>query len=212
MLTVITPAASTALTTPDAVKADLGIAWTWANDLKPNGGDDGWLEAAIVRASAAVCSFCRRSFAAETVRETFHLSALADALALTRWPLVSIVAVTEGGTLLSADDIEADDGAGLLYRLSSSGNRQFWRPGRTVVEYRAGYALPGAEGRTLPEDIEQAAIQLVLEQWHTVERDPHLKSKSVEGVGTETYWLPDRAELPPAVVALLTPHRQSALG
>ncbi|MFL7903977.1 hypothetical protein ACJ41P_22775 [Azospirillum argentinense] len=211
MLTVITPAASTALTTPDAVKADLGAAWTRANVLKPD-GDDGWLEAAIARASAAVCSFCRRSFAAETVRETVHLATLADVLPLTRWPLVSIASVTEGGTLLSAGDTEADEGTGLLYRLTASGSRQFWRPARIVVEYRAGYVLPGEGGCTLPRDIEHAAILLVLEQWHGIERDPRLKAKAVEGVGSETYWIPDRAELPPAVVALLAPHRQWALG
>ncbi len=202
MLTVITPAATSALTTLDAVKAELKVV---------GNGDDGWLSAVIGRASAAVRSFCRRPFGAETVREVLHLSAPAEALALERWPLLSIASVTEGGKALTGSDFEAESETGLVYRLAS-GTRRNWLAGRIEVEYRAGYVLPGENGRTLPEDIEHAVILLVMGQWHARGRDPAVKSESVEGVGRWDFWISDTGKLPSDVVALLSPHRQSLMG
>ena len=58
MITVVTPAATQALTTLAAIKAELAVT---------GGSDDAYLSAAIARASAAVCGYCNRVLAAETL-------------------------------------------------------------------------------------------------------------------------------------------------
>lgn len=206
MLTVITPATTTALTTLAAVKADLaesGVA------------DDGWLEDAIRRASATVCRFCNRAFALETVRETIRLPTPTDALTLARWPLVSIVSITEAGKPLAGTGYEAERDAGTVYRLTGSDTRRPWPAGKIVVEYQAGYALPGDPVRTLPEDIERAVILLVRHQWHARGCDPLVKAEEVDGVGRVEYWFGGGTKgsaLPVEVDALLTPYRQPVMG
>lgn len=206
MLTVITPADSHRLTTLAAIKAELRLS---------GGADDGFLSDLIDRASATVRRWCGRVFALETVRETFRLSAPVATLSLSRWSVVSIVSVTESGNTLTADDFEAEDGEGFLYRLSGSDQRRDWSAGKIVVEYATGYVLPGKPGRTLPEDVEQATLMLVKAGWFARSRDPLVRSEDVSGVLSTTYWVGGfgaGASLPPDVEGLLAPHRQPFIG
>lgn len=206
MLTVITPAASHALTTLDAIKTEL---------VETGTADDGWFGAAIDRASATVRSFCRRPFALETVRETIRLSAPVGALTLARWPVVSVASVTEGGKTLAPDDYETDADTGFVHRLTGSDQRRDWPATKIVVEYAAGYILPDDPARTLPEDIERAAILLVRSQWFARNRDPLVKAEETDGVGRSEYWIGGPAggsTLPTDVEALLLPYRQPLIG
>lgn len=206
MLTVITPAASHALTSLEAIKTELEMTGT---------ADDGWLRTAIDRASAIARRFCNRPFALETARETIRLSAPMDALSLARWPVVSVVSVIEGGKTLAPTDYETDADAGFVYRLTGSDQRRDWPTTKIVVEYAAGYVLPGDPARTLPEDIERAVILLVRSQWFARDRDPLVKAEEVSDVGRSEYWIGSPASgstLPADVEALLAPYRQPALG
>lgn len=206
MLTVITPAASQQLTTLAAVKTELKVSGT---------ADDDWLSEVIDRASATIRRWCGRTFALETVRETFRLSALTETLSLSRWPVVSIVSVSETGNTLTSGDYETDDDVGFVYRLTGSDNRRHWPAGKIVVDYSAGYILPGAAGATLPEDVERATMLLVKAEWFARTRDPLVKSEGIDGVGTTTYWVGgagDDAALPSDVAGLLTPHRLAVMG
>lgn len=206
MLTVTVPADSHRLTTLAAVKGELRLT---------GGADDEFLSDLIDRASAAVRRWCNRIFAAETVRETFRPTAPADTMALSRWPLVSVVSIIEAGTTLAAAAFEAEHDVGFVYRLTASDDRRTWPAAKVVVEYRAGFLLPGESGRTLPEDVEQAAIMLVKMAWFARTRDPLVKSEDIDGVLSATYWVGGfggGAALPSDVAGLLTPYRQPALG
>lgn len=206
MLTVVTPATSHALTTADAVKAELGLT---------GGGDDDWLSLSIDRATAAINRWCRRSFAVETVKETLWLPSPAEAVSLARWPVVSVASITEGAAVLAEDAFEVDDDAGLAYRLADPDARQLWRAGRIVATYTAGYILPGEASRTLPEDVERAAILLVRSWWFERDRDPLVKAEETADVGRTEYWVGSPSgggTLPPDVEALLTPYRQVMVG
>lgn len=202
MLTVITPAASHDLTTVAAVKAELAVSGS---------GDDAWLADTITRASATVRRWCNRVFAAETVRETYRLARPVPELLLSRLPVVTIASVTVDGAAYASGSYEADVDAGVLRRLTERGRYQCWDAATTVVQYDAGYVLPGEPGRTLPEDVERATILLVKAGWHARIRDPMQRSTSVDGVGADAFWT-GAPTLTPDVVDLLEPHRLTVVG
>jgi hypothetical protein len=206
MLTIITPAAARALTTVDATKAEL---------RETGAGDDGWFALSIDRATAAIEHWCRRSFAAETVRESVWLTGPAESVSLSRWPVLSVASLLEGGAPLPPDAFEVDGAAGLAYRLTGPDTRRMWRAGRIVATYTAGYVLPGDPGRTLPEDLERAAIMLVRNWWYDRDRDPLVKAEQTDSIGRTEYWVgapAGGATLPPEVEGLLQPYRQIPVG
>lgn len=196
-LTVAEPAASTRLTTLDAAKAELNLL----------GSDqDAYLAGLIDQASAIVASRCSRVFAAETVGETFRVLRPYEALVLSRWPVIDIVSVQVDG---QAQDLAwiAHEPGGLLYRLAADLRCACWAPGRVAVVYRAGYVLPGNDGRTLPHDVERAAVMLVRSMWHARGRDPAMRSDTVEGIGAITYFDGGASGFSPEVESLLAPYR-----
>ena len=200
MLTLISPAAHRRLTTVEAIKVELALT---------GGTDDACLEALIDQASDAIAAWCGRSLALEGVRETLYRDGWAGMLMLSRWPVVSIEAVMIGGAALAPGSVEVEDG-GLLHRLDDSGQRVGWPSGRMMVEYSAGYILPGLPGRTLPKDIERAAITLVKAWFMSRARDPQIKAETVDGIGSTSYGFSglDRGfSLPPEVEGLLAPYR-----
>ncbi len=200
MLTVITPAASHDLTTVAAVKAELALSGS---------GDDAWLADTITRASATVRRWCNRVFAAETVRETYRLARPVPELLLSRLPVVTIASVTVDGSTLASTEYETDTEKGVLYHLDSRRRFLCWSADVIEVEYTAGFTLPGAVGRTLPEDVEKAAIALVKAAYFARTRDPLVKSESVEGVGSTAYWVGDA--MPPDIAGALSGYCLSAL-
>lgn len=206
LLTILTPATARALTTREAVCAELG-----ADAPGPDA-----LPGLIAAASAAAERWCGRTFARETVREVFRdplPRAPAVALVLARAPLFGAPAVTLDGTPLVADtDFEADGLAGLLWRLSGD-RRCAWRAAKVVVTYTAGFALPGQAGADLPADVQRAVTLIAAAAVHAAGRDPALRSSSTEGVGSESYLDPRAGmeAMPPQAAALLGPWRMPAL-
>ncbi|WP_029004769.1 hypothetical protein [Azorhizobium doebereinerae] len=206
MLTIVTPAANHHLTTAAAVCRELGIDGEAVT---------AFLAGAIPQASDAVRTWCGRTFALETIRETFHAPEPLPSLLLSRWPLVAIDAATIGAVSLDLSEVEADLDCGSVYRLAANRRRLSWPAGRLVVDYRAGFILPDQEGRTLPHDIERAAIALVKGYWFSRDRDPTLRSEDVTGVGNLSYGLAGIGQgitLPPDVEGLLSPYRAHGMG
>lgn len=196
-LTITDPATTISLTTLDAAKADLALAGST---------DDAFIQVLIEQASAAIVSWCGRPFAAEGVRETFYLDRPERPLVLSRWPIVEVTAVTVAGSAESPANVGGED-AGLLYRLDGSGRSIPWPPGSIVVDYRVGYILPGDPNRTLPPDIERAALSLVKAWFHARGRDPSVKRDDVVGVGETEFFNAARSDLAPEAEALLAPYR-----
>lgn len=196
MLIVTMPAEDRSLTTLEAVKAELELTGT---------DHDSYLGNLIGQASRAIESWCGRCLVREGVREVVHLTEPAGVLLLSRFPVAAITSVTSEAGSLAPTLYEIDPDTGMLYRLTSYGARSVWLTGRIFVDYAAGFIPPGAEGRTLPADIERAAILAVRSAWHTRGRDQTVRSEDVEGVGSFTYGLP--ATLPTDVTDLLAPYR-----
>lgn len=193
MLTVVTPAASTKLTTATAASTVLGIP-----------PDTDGLDIAIEQASGMIADHCRRPFGLETVREIFRRPR--SGLLLARSPAISFVSIDEGGNALTADDYELDGET--LFRVSHS-CRLPW-VGPITVTYSAGFVLPGDSGtQTLPAPVERAAILVASTILTSRTRDPMMRSESVEGVGSTSWWVPDGGSLPsPEAEILLAPYRR----
>jgi hypothetical protein len=90
--------------------------------------------------------------------------------------------------------LAGDEGAGQLYRLNELGHPRTWPPGKIVVTYQSGYALPDdtfpAQIPTLPEDLESACIRMVVFRYRARGRDPTLVERNQPGnIGTERYWV-----------------------
>ncbi|MDP4022341.1 hypothetical protein Q8W71_06880 [Methylobacterium sp. NEAU 140] len=201
MLTVITPAASTALTTLGRARAILGFANT----------DDAAATVLIGQASRAIAEHCRRVFALESVRETFTDEDLCGGgPILARSPVVEITSVRSGADLPAPADYRLDATTGRLWRLDASGHVLPWWSGTLVVEYRAGFTLPtdasGAPAPTLPDTVERAAIVLLSTYLSLRKRDPTVKTDTVEGIGSTSWWVPgasDRLASPEAEQLLI---------
>lgn len=206
MIEIITPATATALTTLDAVKADMGIA---------NSAQDSRITALISQYSAAIVGWCGRSFARETIRETTSERCPIDGLMLSRWPIASLTSATVNGTALDAEGTLIDAARGILYRRATAMRGAYWPRGESVVTYVAGYLLPGQEGRTLPHDVERAAIILIKGALMGADRDPLLRSERSEGVAAFTYFAstgtPSDA-MPLDVQGLLAGYQIKAIG
>lgn len=196
MLTVITPATATALTTVVRATAMLGLDASHAAALA----------LAIPAASQAVVDHCRRPFAQETVREVFRAPTWRSVL-LTRAPATTIVSVASGDTPADPADWAYDSDTGLLHQLDGVliGS---WSP--LTVEYTAGFTLPADTGTwTLPAAVERAAVLLAGAALDATERDPLMRSEEIPGVRSVTWWVPDTKGLPsPEAERLLEPYRR----
>ncbi len=171
----------------------------------------------IIQASQQAATYCRRAFGRETVRERFDLACTGvvgecGGILLDRWPVVSIASVKVGGMLL-APEAYATDGR-MLYRMEGD-DRRCWYGRDVVVQYEAGWLLPGearavngiaSTAEDLPADIERAVIQLVAVAISASGRDMMVKSEDVEGVGSTSWYVQG------ASAALPHPEAEATLG
>ncbi|MDB5358855.1 MAG: hypothetical protein JWO51_152 [Rhodospirillales bacterium] len=195
MLQVLTPATDRKLTQIATIKEELSIP----TDVTT---DDDLIGRLILASSDQIGGILRRVLALETVRETLRFSGwergndgAAAPMILSRRPITEIVSITENDTLLTeadwqpfTDPISGADGmiSGMLIRLSDDGHQRGWR-GRVVVEYSAGFALPGSDNQTLPPSIERACVELVSEAYLTRNINPALVEERIDGVGMKRY-------------------------
>lgn len=225
-LSVDTPASETDLVELATVKEALG---------GPT-GDDAYLTRLIEAASDAIRAFTGRILSRQVYVETVRAHG-GPYLKVTETPVVDVDSiVVEGATVAAADYSIEHAEAGLLFNASGwqdtalrSGSWNLggsiqnpgWEEPIYAVTYTAGYLLPGEVGRTLPRDIEQAAVETV-RQWYA--SGPGLVSSAGSGavkrktvddltleydVGAGAQFTGARA-LPPVAIALLRPYRRLA--
>lgn len=169
----------------------------------------------IDRVSAAIDLYLKRTLAKQSYSETFRDIGCTESLMLRHYPITAISSITESGTALTGSDYEYDADSGLVYRLSSD-VRSVWTASKIVVAYTAGYVLPsqtlvgaGAAGaRTLPYDIENAALIAMRAAYSGRDMDPRLKSYNLPGVVTEEFGSDTGSSLPDAAKAILNPYRR----
>lgn len=180
-LSVLTAATSLRLTTLETVKAALHVTGV---------EQDAYLLRQIDVASARIADFVGQPLGQETVEETFHLPAPTPLLILTRRWATDIASVTANGQVQQESDWTLEAAAGLLRRASVSA---CWPAGTATVAYTTGWTLPGADERDLPAELEEAAIELVRRAWLSRDRDPGIRSETIQDVGAWSYLDVDRS-------------------
>lgn len=173
---VSTEPASTEMTTVATARDELGLEGT-ASDAR--------LRRYIRQASTSIIRYCRRDFASAVVVDSFLLDPCAppEGLLLSRWPVASIVSAAEDGSDVDAAGYDLVAKTGELWRVGSSGARICWSGTTVAVTYRGGYAMV----TDLPDDLEQACLDLVRLAWFQRQRDPALRSESIPGVRDASY-------------------------
>ena len=191
--TVVTPAQDQRLITLPQVKLEFDIRVDDQNR---------YLEEKIDTVSDEIAGYCNRIFGAQTYEDTFdtfshyYQNPNSRRLLLRNWPVVagSVAVTCDGVAVTSLTDLQ------IFCETGTISNKLYWFiwPGRwVVVTYQAGWRLPGwPEGSgavpLLPKAIQQAALLMVLSTRQAgrisyTDRDPFLRSETVEGAGSLTY-------------------------
>lgn len=155
-LTVVTPAQSVSLVSLYEAKLALNL------QASTDQTTDDQLEMLIEWASAEIAALCNRTFAKETVIETFSSNeGYFNRAYLSRYPIKNITAVDEDGDALSVgSDYRVDPASGLLTRIDS-----VWAAPMTV-SYTGGYDLPNDS----PKALRQAALLMTRESYNAISR------------------------------------------
>lgn len=194
MLTVTSAAGDLSLLTIAELRAAAGVADKSMDDTLKTLGE---------RVASAIAAACRvakggttpPTLRQETLTETFRLKSPHCELVLARRPIVSITSIVEDDETLDADDYEIEASAGMLRRLDDIGCPTTWSyRSKITVVYAAGWA-------TVPADLKFAAAKFVQALTQEGDRDPLLKSESIDGVGSFEWWVdPTRSSVVPADV------------
>lgn len=174
---VITPAASHNLTTLSNIQLILNED----NDATEI------LTLFLQQATADIESYCDRVFVSEVMRDTFSVWGRPMTLLLARGPVTAISSITDGVATLTSSDYQISKSGREIRRLDGSGGLSVWIGPTVVVNYTAGFVLPGNSNPTLPADVEAAAIDLVRLAWQGRSRNPSIRSESVDNVYSVTY-------------------------
>lgn len=119
--------------------------------------------------SSQVESYCHRTFAAATGIEYFDIQPYQDAVFVSRFPIITVAALTMDGTLVAAADykvygadgiIKLSDRVTLVNRRGEP--RRYFAEGKQTVEvfYRAGYT-------TIPGDLQLAVLSAASRRFGT---------------------------------------------
>ena len=154
-LTVITPANNLSLVSLYEAKIALGFANSTDAAL------DEQLEMFIEWSSAEIAALCNRTFARETVIESFTSLGAHNRVYLSRYPIKEITAIDEDGVALVVDDdYTVNMATGLITRVDTA-----WTTPMSF-EYTGGYELPNAS----PKALRQAALLMTREAYFAASR------------------------------------------
>ncbi len=225
--------AAQVLTTLGVVKDELGVVGST---------DDAKLERYITAASARVESFCNRSFFQELGRVDKVPGFGSFFLLVPKTPIVgAITSILDDTTVVPVEDYEVDDPkAGKIrnqrgWRWTVGHQRNFIEieplPGSEkslfTITYDGGFvtpqqvvidqalSIPVGLVRTLPDDLEDAVIQLVTLRYRKRGIDPSIKSTktlshSGSYAGVESSANKDSGGFPDSIAAMILPFRRLA--
>jgi hypothetical protein len=176
-------------------------------------------------ASSFVERYCHRVFSYDAAIVEYQAGYGTAHLVLERTPVKSITSITVNGSTLSSSDYSiASADAGLIWASGGWPWTALIRGGdiagdgapdseekSIVVTYKGGYVCPGqvtagppALTRDLPDEIEDAVIQLVVARFAGRGVDPRVQSEKTLSSSVSYF---DR-EIPAMVASLLAPYRR----
>ena len=177
-----------ALTTLDRVKVELDIS---------DNASDAKLTNYILETSAAIESYCGRSFHKETLTENVEGKDTPFIL-VSKAPIISIASITIEGVVMDSSTYRIHDAkAGIIAGDFVSTARRYSQLTQTPVagseyalyevEYTAGYDMPSSVDRNLPYDLESACIAMIRSKFFANSCDPSIKKESATGAGSVEY-------------------------
>ena len=179
------------LTTPDNVKA-------WLPDMAQVGDYDDLLSRLITAASRAVCNYTGRPLFDVLGYTELYDGGGQGFLVLRQWPATQVLSVAlSDGTPLGAYVLEPPLAGGGAQRLTLAQDRFPRGRSNVTVDYEAGYAA-------VPDDVEQAVIELVGERFRARERIG-LTAKTLGGQETTAF---ATGAFNATIAALLAPYRR----
>lgn len=206
---------------------DLCLAADVAADLGVSA--DATVQRCVTAASAAIATYCGRTFERASLSEAPLCAGLPAAM-LERPPVQSVTRVLENGAQLAASDFRVDVGAGLLRRVGrcwplacraggfvSETTTEYESDGdKLLVDYVGGWqtpgqvALAGSGVSDLPADLQEAAVLTATQFYRRRGTDPNIASESlgdwsVTYAGTNTA-IGRGGPIPDAARALLEPY------
>jgi hypothetical protein len=199
---VLTPATDRDLVALEDVREQLAIRST-------DTAHDAWLAKVITRTSRQAERYCNRVFATQGYRDIYgDVSGISgQPLMAGQAPIIDVTAVTVDDASLVADtDYTVDQPPGHLYRLGDI--PQWTSTGAIVIEYTAGFDV-------IPDDVQQAVIELCVAEFRGRGRDPMLRERDTPSLGRESFWVggpPGGATLPGDIAGLLAPYRRGLIG
>jgi hypothetical protein len=201
--TVTTPAASRDLVTLDDLRLQLSFKST-------DTSQDVWLSKAITRASRQADGYCNRIFVEQTYRDYFTAvnGMPGNPLILGQAPLDSVILTVDGSaTPLDDSNFIIDADPGHLYWIGDSGG--WTAQSSIVIDYTAGFA-------EIPDDVQQAVIELAVMEFRARGRDPMLRERETPGLGREMFWIGPppggSTALPSDICGLLDGYARSLVG
>ncbi len=155
-LNVITPAQNLSLVSLYEAKIALGLASSTDEAL------DEQLEMFIEWSSAEIAALCNRTFARETVIETFDTNAnYNNRIYLSRYPVRTVTAISEDGeALVIDDDYSIEMASGRVTRVDAP-----WSSPASF-SYTGGYDLPNDS----PKALRHAALLMTREAYNATSR------------------------------------------
>lgn len=140
----------------------------------------------------------RSTLAVERVQEKIRFNRLTEVFYLGRAPILIDDGDPIVNLLMLGDDVLLNTqieivGADSRVRLLDDDGEPISIEGDVIIDYTAGYALPGdtspnANATTLPGEIEQAMFVLLRGAASTTENDPSIRSKTSEEVDSFTFF------------------------
>lgn len=216
------------LTTVSTVKDELGLSGS---------SEDAWISRAIKRVSAAIEAECGRKFQYNAAAVERHPAGGLPNIALNRAPVISITSIYFDGQLMDEADYELDtlDGdiseTGIVYFKSGTRNTNAYINGVEllpvagtmqrlyVFTFEGGYVTPEQETeelpRTLPYDLEAAAIQAVVDLYNKRGQRSDIQSEALMSASV-SYARPKgdvvNGLLSDAVLGMLDDYRRIGMG
>lgn len=203
--------AAQALTLLATVLDELGLT------SDSGGAQDLRLERYILAVSEQIASHCGRVFQRDAAVVERVAGFGTTRLVLARAPVNALTSISIDGTLQDMTQVSIEDAkAGIIYRASGWASTAPSLPGisqgpahgqeekRIVVTYDGGYVTPFQVGvptpvRTLPYDLEDACVELVLSRWRSRGVDPRIAAEGSQNASRTVFG----SELPPHIAAVL---------
>lgn len=200
------------LTTKENVKTLLDITVTTYDTL---------LDSLIDRVSEQAAIYCNLArdnagafptFGAETLKATWraYSGPRCDPLLLPWRTKLAITSLTDDtDTLVAETDYRFDARTGEIFRLSG-GVQSFWDYSvETVAQFTCGWTLPGG----IPPGLESEVIEQVKFRYLSRARDPAIRSRTVQDVGSQTFSVAggdsiSESGLLPSLESALDPYRR----